>query len=373
MKAAAVRSEPRPPATGGDTAIGTGLPTGVDLLGRLEGITAGLGLPDLAARLGDLADFVASDLAFFEAELHALEVPRDQIGAAAGHLLDLGGKRLRPLCVILASRLAGEAPPATVDLGIAVELVHSATLLHDDVVDFGDARRGAPAARTVYGNAASIFGGDWLLIEALRRVERCGMPDLLVNLFDTIEAMIAAEAVQLANRGRLNTGLEDYMRVVEGKTASVFRWAMRAGGRAGNLTPPVIDALDSFGLHLGVAFQAVDDLLDLTGDSERTGKALFTDLREGKMTYPMILGLERDRQLRPVVEAIIERPSSHVVDQDAVERVRESLLASGAAEAGLEFARERSDRACAALRTVPDGRARDALETIARTLVDRDL
>lgn len=369
---AAVRSVPESAAPMTEPALGAGLPTGVDLLGHLEGITAGRGLPDLAARLGDLADFVASDLGSFEEHFLALERPRDRVGDAAGHLLDLGGKRLRPLCVILASKIGGRPAPQAVDLGIAVELVHSATLLHDDVVDQGTARRGEPAARTVYGNAASIFGGDWLLVEALRRVERSGLPGLLPRLLDTIESMIAAEAVQLENRGRLNTALGDYLRVVEGKTASVFRWAMWAGGRAGDLDEAVLDALDTFGLHLGVAFQAVDDLLDLTGDSERTGKALFTDLREGKMTYPMILGLERDQELRSAVEAIVAAPAEAEIDAAVMARVLRSLARSGAAEDGLRFARERSRRACAALAVVPRGRARRALETVAQTLVDRD-
>jgi octaprenyl-diphosphate synthase len=353
--------------------MAAGLPTGVDLLGRLEGIIAGRGLNALASRLGDLADFVALDLASFETLFADLSRLDDRVGAAVGHLLDRGGKRLRPLCVILASKLGEDSRQTALDLGIAVELVHSATLLHDDVVDHGTTRRGAPTARTVYGNAASIFAGDWLLVEALRRVERCRMSDLLVRLLDTIEAMIAAEAIQLDNRGRLNTVLDDYMRVVEGKTASVFRWAMWAGGRAGGLDEPVLHALDTYGLHLGVAFQAVDDLLDITGNSDRTGKSLFADLREGKMTYPMILGLERDRPLRPLVEQILTAPADQEIAEDVATRVIASLRRSHAARDGLRFARERARLAREALSAVPMGRARRALETVAESIVDRDL
>lgn len=353
--------------------VAAGLPTGVDLLGRLEGIIAGRGLSALASRLGDLAEFVALDLASFETLFAELEKSDDRVGAAAGHLLERGGKRLRPLCVILASKLGVDTQRGALDLGIAVELVHSATLLHDDVVDHGSSRRGAPSARTIYGNAASIFAGDWLLVEALRRVERCRMSDLMVRLLDTIEAMIAAEAIQLDNRGRLNTSLDDYMRVVEGKTASVFRWAMWAGGRAGGLDGPILRALDAYGLHLGVAFQAVDDLLDITGDSRRTGKSLFADLREGKMTYPMILGLERDRALRPLVEQILNAPADQEVAEDLAERVIASLRHSNAARDGQRLARERARLAREALSVVPAGRARRSLETVAEAIVDRDL
>jgi len=355
------------------TAAGAGLPTGVELLGRLEGITARRGLGALAARLGDLTDFVAGDLAELEARFLDVAQLDDRVGQATRHLLDLGGKRLRPLCVMLAARLGHDHTNAALDLGVAVELVHSATLLHDDVVDHGATRRGAPAARTVYGNAASIFAGDWLLIEALRRVERCRLPDLLPRLLDTIEAMIAAEAIQLENRGRLNTSMADYLRVAEGKTASVFRWAMQAGGRAGGLDAPVLETLDAYGLHLGVAFQAVDDLLDITGDSTQTGKRLFVDLREGKMTYPLILGLERDRALRPSVEEIVAMPPAAELAHELTDAVTRSLHRSHAARDGLRFARERSQRARAALVSLPAGRARRALETVAEAIVDRDL
>lgn len=373
MKAAVRTLSDSAPATREPKALGAGLPTGVDLLDRLEGITAGRGLTRLAARLGDLADFVATDLAAFEARFGQLVRPLDKVGAAAGHLLDLGGKRLRPLCLLLAAKVADRPSPAVGDLGVAVELVHTSTLLHDDVVDYGTTRRGAPSARTVYGNAASIFAGDWLLVEALRRVERSGLRDLLPRLLDTIESMIAAEAVQLENRGLINTELDDYLRVVEGKTASVFRWAMWAGGRAGGLDQAVIEALDAYGRDLGIAFQAVDDLLDLTGDSARTGKALFTDLREGKMTYPMILGLERDPGLRSTVEAIVRAPADAEIDPLTASRVVDSLRRSGAAEDGLRFARVHSERARSALAGVPESRARRALETVAQALVDRDL
>jgi octaprenyl-diphosphate synthase len=356
-----------------------GLPAGVDLLARLEGIVARQGLEGLADRLADLAAFVGHDLTTFEDEFGRL--PRDArlVGQSAWHLLDLGGKRLRPTLVALAARAGSGFDHKALDLAVAAELVHTATLLHDDVVDVGDARRGVPSARTVYGNAASIFAGDWLLVEALRRIERSALPGLLVEALDTIERMIFAESVQLEWRGRITTDREHYFEVVEGKTASLFRWAMRAGALAGGLPEEQRDALGDYGRHLGVAFQAVDDLLDLTGETARTGKEVFADLREGKLTFPVIVALERDPSLRPVIEEILAAGSEEATAFQSrhLERVTakmvDALRETRASRDCLELARERSAKAVACLQALPDHRARRALATVAEAIVNRDL
>ena len=347
-----------------------GLPVGVDLLARLEGICADRGLEGLADRLGEMVAFIGQDLEAFENELTRLPRDAQLVNRSGHHLLDLGGKRLRPICVTLASRMGSGFDHRVLDLAIAVELVHSATLLHDDVVDLSDHRRGAPTARAVYGNAASIFAGDWLLIEALRRVNRCRLPGCLEELFETIEEMIRAESLQLETRGRISTDRETYFQVVEGKTASVFRWAMSAGSRAGGLKESERRALVDYGRHLGIAFQATDDLLDLTGETDLTGKDLFADLREGKMTFPLIVALERDVELRPVIEEILE---GETVSDAASVRVVESLRQTQAVEECRKLARGHSSRALASLAVLPDNRARRALATVAESIVDRDL
>ncbi len=357
------------PGVGSPNAV-PGLPVGIDLLTRLEGICTHRGLGSLADRLGEMVAFVGQDLESFENEL--TQLPRDQrlVNRSARHLIDLGGKRLRPMCLILAARLGSGFDRRVMDLAVAVELVHAATLLHDDVVDLSDLRRGAPSARAVYGNAASIFAGDWLLIEALRRVNRCRLPECMEELFATIEEMIFAESLQLETRGKVSTDRDLYFRVVEGKTASVFRWAMSAGGLAGGLSESERLALADYGLQLGIAFQATDDLLDLTGDAATTGKDLFADLREGKMTFPLIVALERDSDLHPVIEEILQGES---VSDPAAARVVRSLKETRAVEECLDLARRHSDRALRALETLPDSRARHALATVAETIVDRDL
>lgn len=351
-----------------------GLPGRVDLLGRLESICAGRGLARLARRLAELMDFVGADMATFEEEFARLPDRSELlVGRGASHLLELGGKRLRPMCVVLASRAGDGFDARVLDVAVAVELVHNATLLHDDVVDHSDTRRGTATARAVYGNAASIFAGDWLLVEALRRIERCRIPGLMDGLLDTVEEMIFAESVQLENRGRISTARETYFRVVEGKTAALFRWAMAAGGRVGGLDEAARAALAEYGAQLGVAFQAVDDLLDLTGDAARTGKALFSDLREGKMTYPVILALERDDAFQPLVEEILAAPHDAPLTDLTARRVVRILRDTRAVEDCLELAREYSARAVESLAPLAGGRAVRALATVAEALVDRDL
>lgn len=347
--------------------------TGIDLLARLESLCAGRGLESLAHGLHELVAFVGYDLAAFESEFARL--PRDPrlVGQSATQLLDLGGKRLRPMCLALAARLGSGFDQRALDLSVAAELVHSATLLHDDVVDLSDSRRGAPTARAIYGNAASIFAGDWLLVEALRRVNRCLLPHLMTELFDTIEEMIWAESLQLECRGRLSISRDVYFQVVEGKTASLFRWAMRGGAAAGGVTGDIADALGEYGRNLGVAFQAVDDLLDLTGDTSNTGKELFSDLREGKMTFPVIVALEREPALRPLIQRLIGDETEESFTPSEAAQVVDILRATHAVEDCLSLARERSASAIASLDPLDDGPSKRSLVTIAEALVDRDL
>jgi octaprenyl-diphosphate synthase len=343
-----------------------------EVIAQLGDVCHERGLPALAGRLLDLQSWIAADMAGFARELEAVERGPSVVHRSAHHLLELGGKHLRPMCVALAAKLGSGFGARSRDLAVAVELIHCATLLHDDVIDLGDTRRGAPSARVVFGNAASIFAGDWLLVQALQRVQRANLAGMLDRTLATIDEMIRAEAVQLANRGRVNVGRADYFHVVEGKTAALFRWALYAGGRAGGLEEDACRALERFGLHLGVAFQTVDDLLDFTGDAVVTGKALFADLREGKMTYPLIVAVERDAGLVPVLEQIIAGPADEPPPEPLRRRVLDALAASGGLRECLELARARAAEAIGCLARFSDGPGRRALATVAEATVHRE-
>lgn len=346
------------------------VPVAASVLGVLSQVTAGQGIDTLSAKLDELRAWIGSDLAEVETQLLSLLEDRTPAHQSAQHLVRLGGKRLRPLCVALAARVGGEFNEHARELAVAVELVHSATLLHDDVIDLGDRRRGAATARCIYGNAASIYAGDLLLVDALRRIQATRISGLLEKSLSILNEMLEAEALQLANRGSVRGTVGDYFRVIEGKTASLFRWALFAGGRAGGVPMAGCHELESYGNSLGLAFQIVDDVLDLTGDPAVVGKSLFADLHEGKMTYPLLLAIQRDAGLAEQIEAACSTGTVNM-DEALESRIGQVLWRSDIVPDCLKLAQRCADEAVQALSRLPISRAKSALEDVALTLVRR--
>ena len=331
-----------------------------------------VGLDPLAQRLLEIRAWLSDDLAALETAIrtgaaHAEAGQPDLATRAGTYLLERPGKRIRPLCVMLGARLGGRLLDRQVkDLSVACELVHAATLLHDDVIDEGTERRGAPAARMVFGNAASVLAGDHLLLHALKLVEGVGYRSLLGRLLETITGMVTAEAIQLEQRGGLNPDRRVYLDVIQGKTAGLFRWALEAGGTVGGLPDESIAALGHCGNALGLAFQLMDDVLDLRGDPEALGKDLFVDLREGKLTWPFIIGAERDPELLDAVRRVLDSESAkHLAD------VLRRLEVCGAIEATMAFAREQGEAARASLAALPESPARGAIEVVIDAAIER--
>jgi octaprenyl-diphosphate synthase len=335
------------------------------VLDRLAHVSTARGAPSLGERLASLDRWVRADLAAFEDELAKIPRGARAVHQAAHHLLDLRGKHLRPLCVALTSKFGDGFTEAARGLAVAVELVHSATLLHDDVVDVAEHRRGKPAACVVYGNAASIFAGDWLLVAALRRIAAAGVDGALDKMLAVIDEMIVAESIQLERRGVVTGARDDYFAIVEGKTAALFRWAMVAGARVAKLPAAAEAALERFGLHLGVAFQAVDDELDF---AEGTGKDPLADLREGKITYPLVVALEREPALHGRLAALLAEDEPRAGELAAIAA---TVKATGALAATRQLAEDHVERALAVLEELPAGPPRDALVTVALASLER--
>jgi len=324
------------------------------------------------ARLGALKLLVGDILTDVEGALPALaEGGPGVAGRAARHLVGAGGKRVRPLLVILAARAAGL--PADCDtsrasltkLAQAAELVHAATLLHDDVLDDGRTRRGLPAARVLWGHAASVLGGDFLLIRALELTQSTGIGGALGDLLHAIGRMIDGEALQLQHRGRSDLDAAGYLDVVDGKTASLFAWCGRAGARLAKSEGAYGEALAAYGLHLGRAFQIVDDVLDVEGDPRALGKSVLSDVREGKLTLPVLYALEREPALRAVLDACL------AADADEASDVADAVGRTGAAEQARERARQETARAVTALSPLPATPWSEALRYIAHELCAR--
>lgn len=344
------------------------------LLTRLRDICSKTDLKEWALRLEHLHSWMSEDLASIEADLESVARGPLAIHRCGRELLDLSGKRLRPLCVALASRMGEGFGESSRELAVAVELIHNATLLHDDVVDFGEVRRGAPTARMVYGNATAIFGGDWLLVEALKRVSRLALPGLMELTLDTIEAMIEAEARQLEERGQITADREDYFQIVDGKTAALFRLALRGGAQAGGMDLAGQDALEAYGSHLGLAFQLIDDVLDYEGDQEALGKDPFADLREGRTTFPLLLALERSPGLLGLLREGLHRGNNGDHGGNPAEihlEIQKILETTGALKETRDRARREADRAILSLEALPSSRERSALAAVAEVSVQR--
>jgi len=329
-------------------------------------------LPRIREGLEPLADGLARDLVQLEAELQQLFADESsRVALAARHLVTSGGKRVRPtVCLLAARSFPPSKPPATLlGLSMVAEAIHSATLLHDDVLDLGESRRGRPASRVLYGNCASVLGGDLLLIEGLKLVNAAGVPELMTSLIDVLGRMVRAEAQQLENRGRADLSLDEYFQVVDGKTASLFEWAMEAGARSVGANDSQVEAAQSYGKHVGYAFQLLDDLLDLTREPELIGKGVMQDISGGTLTYPVILAL----QGRPELAKRLAEASTSEADDALVAELLEAVQTSGAADRARSLIAEHTALALATLAGLPPSPAGDALAAVATALEERSL
>ncbi len=243
------------------------------------------------------------------------------------HIIEAGGKRIRPIVCLLAYKTAGggEAPP--LDLAISCELLHNATLLHDDVIDDGEIRRGRPSAKMVYGNALSVLGGDYLLVRTVEMVSKRD-PRFMAPFVHTLKQLIEGELIQLKRRGSILTTEEEYFKIIEGKTASLFRWAAIAGATAASVGEETATRLGQFGWHTGVAFQLIDDVLDISASPDQLGKNLLADIREGKMTLPVILACQTSDEVKALLEQLLDGNEG----SDAAQRIAHLVNTGGQVE-----------------------------------------
>ncbi len=285
-------------------------------------------------------------------------------------LVGAGGKRARPMvCILSHLALKENSPDTPIGLATAAELIHSATLLHDDVVDEGTWRRGAPAVRVSWGNAASIIGGDYLLAYVLKMVSSFDSEVILSSLIKVLMDMADAEALQLTLRGSLNSCEENYFKVIKGKTAGLFAWCAEAGAVSANASQDEVKLLAKFGESLGMCFQMIDDLLDLKGDPDSIGKDVLLDISEGKITLPVLKALEE----KPTLAGLIEKAcnNSDSTDPKIIEEIRGLILASHGVEKTQKAAAEAAAGARDALSFLPSNPARDGLLSLTRLLLHR--
>lgn len=317
-------------------------------------------MDEIAATLGD-------SLPGIEAALEAATAGPEPLDASARQLVLAGGKRVRPLTTLLVAKACGGVVGDAVNLAAAVELIHSATLLHDDVMDEGEQRRGRTTSRLLWGNLVSVLSGDLLLTRALQLVHEAGIDGVMTDALATMQALIAGEVAQLKARGREDIGIEGYLEIARGKTASLFAHGCRNGARVARASEDVVDAAGRFGAHVGIAFQIVDDVLDLQGVPHEVGKQLGHDLAEGKTTLPLALALTRHAEdLRPL---LIDARAGDAV---AAARVSQLPCVAEACVQARDMAMSETEAGLAQLSRLPETRERALLGSLVRGLIYRE-
>ncbi len=320
----------------------------------------------------EIVELVQADLLNVEREISREWVASvDAITTIGRYLQASGGKRLRPTMVLLAAKLLGGGDgESAVRLGAVVEMIHTATLVHDDVIDDAQTRRGRPSTNIKWGNHTSVLGGDWLYMQAFQialRERNFHILDLLIGI---TQSMVEGELLQLQRIGSISVTEADYMDLVDRKTAGLFATCARLGAVVGGADSATEDKLGEYAWNVGMAFQLIDDVLDFTAHETVLGKPVGNDLGEGKVTLPLIYALDRaGAEERRLVETVLaDRNYDRVPFESILELIRRHC--------GIERVRERADAFTAKARTLisefPDSPYQRALYRITELVTERD-
>ncbi|MBK0327659.1 polyprenyl synthetase family protein [Rhodobacteraceae bacterium F11138] len=316
---------------------------------------------------GTLADEMAAVNRLIRQRMASEHAPR--IPEVTAHLVEAGGKRLRPMLTLAAARLCGYDGPHHIHLAATVEFIHTATLLHDDVVDESGQRRGRPTANLLWDNKSSVLVGDYLFARSFQLMVETGSLRVLDILANAAATIAEGEVLQLSAAQNLATDEAVYLQVVRGKTAALFSAATQVGGVIAGASAERIQALYDYGDALGIAFQIADDLLDYQGDSTATGKNVGDDFREQKLTLPVIKAVaQASTQERMFWQRTIEQGKQRDGDLDTALALMEKYGTLGATR---DDAVGWADKARAALDVLPDDPIRDMLRDLAEYVVAR--
>ena len=318
--------------------------------------------------LENLKQLLAADMAAVDrvirARLHSEVLLINQVGE---YIINSGGKRLRPALVVLSAETFGYQGTQHYDLAAVVEFIHTATLLHDDVVDDSELRRGRETANALFGNSASVLVGDFLYSRAFQMMVEVGDMRVMQTLADATNIIAEGEVLQLLNCHDADVDIDNYMRVIHYKTAKLFEAAMRLGAILGKASSANEQAAAKYGMHLGTAFQRVDDVLDYSADEAQTGKHLGDDLAEGKPTLPLIYAMQHgSAEQAAVVRSAIEQG-----DVNRFAEVLQVIRATGALDFTRQQALHEADAACSAIASLPDSKHKRCLLELANFAATR--
>jgi octaprenyl-diphosphate synthase len=324
--------------------------------------------PARQLELEEIRDLAAADLRDLN-QCIATSLASDVmlVNQVAHYIVAGGGKRLRPLLVLLAARACGYPGAEHVPAAAIVEFIHTATLLHDDVVDGSELRRGRDTANSVFGNEASVLVGDFLYSRAFQMMVGMGRLRIMQVMADATNVIAEGEVLQLMNCNDPDTDESRYFEVIRCKTAKLFEAGARVAAILADSGPATEAALAEYGMRLGIAFQLVDDALDYSGSTEEMGKRMGDDLAEGKPTLPLIQAMrEGTDEQRALLRLAIEQGGL-----DQLDAIRLAIESTGALNYTARLAREQAEAAVAALAALPESVYRDALASLARIAVER--
>ncbi|MDX1979412.1 MAG: polyprenyl synthetase family protein [Bryobacteraceae bacterium] len=319
----------------------------------------------------EIFDLVKDDLRRVEHELSVESVAGvESVSAIAAYLHESGGKRLRPILLLLAGRMAGPATPMVIRMGAIVELIHAATLIHDDVIDMAETRRGRPSSNVIWGNHTAVLAGDWLYMQAFQialRERNFHVLDMLINL---TQMMVEGELLQLERLGKIEVSEADYMQLVDRKTACLFSVCAKLGSHVSGADETRENMLGEFAWNLGIAFQLVDDVLDFTSREKVLGKPVGGDLREGKVTLPLIYALQSAsaEERAQVAQVLADRNYERV----SFERILEIIRRHRGVERVRERAQQFTERARTIITSFPDSPYQRALLAVTDLVTERD-
>jgi octaprenyl-diphosphate synthase len=344
----------------------------------------------IARSIRGVFDLIRDDLALVEQEIAAQNSAAIQpVDEISSYLREGGGKRLRPALLLLAAGASGYRGPAAIRLGAVVEMIHSATLVHDDVIDGAQTRRGRPSTNARWGNHMSVLAGDWLYMQSFEMALRERSFAILDILIDLTQNMVEGELLQLMRLGQIDLNEAEATELAYRKTACLFSGCARLGAVLGRQPKHVEESLADYGRNAGLAFQLVDDLLDFTASPEQLGKPVLSDLKEGKVTLPLIFALqsgalqnsadspaaEGERNghspaecRRLIAKVLEERNFVSVRPEQITKLVRET----GAQDRAANLARDYVSRAKACLDVLPDTEYRRALLAVPDFILERE-
>ncbi len=319
----------------------------------------------------ELSELVREDLKLVEKEIGLESVASvEAVTTIAHYLHESGGKRLRPSLVLLCCKLAGHSGLMAIRLAAVVEILHSATLVHDDVIDVAQTRRGRPSTNVQFGNHTCVLSGDWLYMQAFQialRERNFHLLDLLIGL---TQLMVEGELIQLERIGKINITEADCMELVDRKTAGLFSVCAKLGAVAANASSDVEERLGDYAWNLGMAFQLIDDLLDFTSREKTLGKPVGGDLREGKITLPMVYVLEHATpQERASIETVLRERNYETVPFDSIRKLVDKY---GAVARVQERAHQFTRKAQQLISAFPDSPYQNALYAVTDLVTDRD-